>query len=73
MKKCFYWVSFMDFNRTIYSVLHELDIDLDLTAVFSQKKSPDSIPIEHIENILSSKHFQYNEFKTRLVQIYLDD
>ena len=66
----------MDLNRIIYSVLQELDIDLDLTAVFSLKKSPDSSPIEQIGNINITealKHFQYGEFKTRLVQIYFDD
>ena len=32
-------VSYFDLNRTKYSVLQEFDIDLDLTAVFSLKKS----------------------------------
>ena len=76
MKKMFYWVWYLNFNRIIYSVLQELDIDLDLTAVFSLKKSPDSSQIEHIGNINITealKHFQYGEFKTRLVQIYLID
>ena len=58
---------YLDLNRTIYSVLQELDIDLELTAAFSLKKSPDSSPIEHIGNINileALKHFQYGEFKT---------
>ena len=68
-KNVFYWVSYLDLNRTIYSVLQEFDIDLDLTAVFCLKKSPDSSLIEHIGNInitKALKHFQYGEFKTRL-------
>ena len=76
MQKMYYWVSYLDLNRTIYPILQELDIDLDLTAVSSLKKTPDSIPIEYIGNINITeaiKHFQFGEFKTRLVQIYLDD
>ena len=37
-KTLFYIVSYFNMNRTKYSVLLELDIDLDLTEVFSLKK-----------------------------------
>ena len=56
-------------------MLQQLDIDLDLTAVFSLKKYPDSCPIEHIGNVNITealKYFQYGELKTRLVQIYIE-
>ena len=33
-----YIISYLDLNRTKYSVLQEFDADLDLTAVFSLKK-----------------------------------
>ena len=75
-KNVFYLVSYLYLNRCIYFVLQELNIDLDLTAVFSLKKSPDSNPIEHIGKINITeaiKHFQYGKFKSRLIQIYLDD
>ena len=71
---CFYKVWYFDLNRTINSVVQEVDIDADLTVVFSLKKSSscssDLSPIEHIFlniNITEVlKHFQYGEFKTRL-------
>ena len=40
----FYRILNFDSNRTKYSVLQEIDIDLDLTAVFSLKKSPTCSP-----------------------------
>ena len=49
---CFYRVSHIDLNRTKYSALHKVKIDLDLTVVFGLKKSstrkPDLNQIEHI-------------------------
>ena len=57
-------------NRIRDSVVQEIDIDLDLTAVFSLKKrpacSPDLSAIEHIWNINITedrKHFQYGGLK----------
>ena len=48
----FFRDSYLNLNRTKYFVLREFEIDLDLTEVFSLKKSstcsPDLIPIEHI-------------------------
>ena len=35
--KSFFRVSYFDLNRAKYSKLQELDVDLDLTAVFSLK------------------------------------
>ena len=70
----FYRDSYFDLNRTKYSIYREFDVDLDLTAVFNLKKSPTCSPYlnptEHIflnMNITDFlKHFQYDEFKTRL-------
>ena len=49
----FYRVSLLDLNWSKLSVVQEADIDIDLTAVFSLKKSPtcspDLSPIEHIK------------------------
>ena len=36
---CLYNVLYFDLNRTINSVVQEVDIDVDLTAVFSLKKN----------------------------------
>ena len=73
---CLYNASYLDLNRTINSVIQEVDIDVDLTAVFSLKKSSPCIsylsPLNTFENINITealKHFQYGEFKTRLKSI----
>ena len=54
-------------------MVQQVDIDVDLTAVFSFKKSSscssDLSPLNTFENINiieALKHFQYGEFKTRL-------
>ena len=54
-------------------MVQEVDIDVDLTAVFSLKKSSsyssDLSPLNTIQNINITealKHFQYDEFKSRL-------
>ena len=64
---------YFDLNRTINSVIQEVDIDVDLTAVFSLKKklpcSSDLSPLNTSENINITgalKYFRYGEFKTRL-------
>ena len=50
---CLFKVSYFDLNRTKYSMLQELDVNLELTAVFSLKKSSTCSqnlnPIEHIQ------------------------
>ena len=60
-------------------MVQEVDIDGDLTAVFSLNKSSscssDLSPLNTFENINISedlKHFQYGEFKTRLKFIKSD-
>ena len=57
-------------------MLQEFNIDLDLTTLFSLKKSPpcgsDLYPLEHIwkYNITETLiHFQYGEFKTKFMFI----
>ena len=66
-------------NRTINSVVQEVDIDVDLTAVFTLNKisscSSDLNPLNTSENINITealKHFRYGEFKTRLKFIKSD-
>ena len=53
-------------------MLQEFDINLDLTEIFSLKKSPicspDLNPLNTFRNINTTealKHFQYGEFKIR--------
>ena len=60
-------------------MLQELDTDLDLTAVFSLKKSPacssSLIQLSTFGNININKdlkHFQYGRFETRLKFIKSD-
>ena len=60
-------------------MVQEVDIDVDLTAVFSLKKSSscslDLNPLNIFENINITetlKHFQYGEFKTRFKFIKSD-
>ena len=69
----------MDLNRTINSVVQEVDIDVDLTAVFRLNKSSscssDLNLLNTSENINITealKHFRYGEFKTRLKFIKSD-
>ena len=76
---CLYKVLYFDLNRTINSVVQEVNIDVDLTAVFSLKKisscSSDISPLNTFENININealKHFRYGEFKTRLKFIKSD-
>ena len=64
---------YLDLNRTINSVVQEVDFDVDLTAVFSLKKSStcssDLNPLNTSENINITealKHFRYGKFKTKL-------
>ena len=66
-------------NQTINSVVQEVNIDVDLTAVFSLKKSSscssDLNPLNTSENINITealKKFWYGEFKTRLKFIKSD-
>ena len=70
---CLYKVLYFDLNRTINSVVQEIDFDVDLTAVFSLKKistcSQGLSQLNTFKNINITealKHFQYGEFKTRL-------
>ena len=37
---CFYRVSYLNLNRTKYSILQGFDVNLDLTEIFGLKKSP---------------------------------
>ena len=60
-------------------MVQEVDIDVDLTAVFSLNKSSscssDLNPLNTFDNINITealKHFQYGEFKTRLKFIKSD-
>ena len=60
-------------------MVQEVDIDVDLTVVFSLKKSspcsPDLNQLNTFENINIAealKHFRYGEFKTRLKFIKSD-
>ena len=60
-------------------MIQEVDIDVDLTAVFSLKKnsscSSDLNPLNTSENINiieALKHFRYGEFKKRLEFIKSD-
>ena len=76
---CLYKVLYFDLNQTINSVEQEVDIDVDLTAVFSLKKnlpwSSDLSPLNTFENINITealKNFRYGEFKTRLKFIKSD-
>ena len=69
-KLLFYRVMYFDLNRTINSVVQEVDIDVDLTAVFSVKTSPACNPdfslIVHIweyKYYLISLHFNIVSFK----------
>ena len=78
-KILFYRIFYYDLNRTINSVVKEIDIDVDLTAVFSLKKSSPCIsdlnPLNTFENINITealKHFRYGEFKTRFKFIKSD-
>ena len=52
-------------------MLQELVIDLDLTAVFSLKKGPDSSPIEHIWNIHALKNLTF-QFTPVTHMVYLE-
>ena len=61
---CLYIVLYFDLNRNINSVVQEVDIDVDLTAVFSLKKSSscssDLSPLNTFGNINITealKHF----------------
>ena len=76
---CLYKVLYLDLNRIINSVVQEVDIEVDLTAVFSLKKSSscslDLSPLNTFQNINITEalnHFQYGEFKTRLKFIKSD-
>ena len=76
---CLYRVLYFYLNRTINSVVKEIDIDVDLTAVFSLNKislcSSDLNPLNTFGNINITealKHFQYDEFKLRLKFIKSD-
>ena len=60
-------------------MVQEVDIDVDLTAVFSLKKSlscsSDLSPLNAFQNINITealKHFRYGEFKARLKFIKSD-
>ena len=57
--KKIYRVSNLDLNRTKYSMLQEFDVNLDLTAVISLKKSPTCSPdLNPIKHILKYKYHQ---------------
>ena len=69
-KMLFYRVSYFYLNRTKYFVEQEIDIDLDLTAVFSLKKVQFAVQTKSQFNTSgtlnitgSLKYFQYGEFK----------
>ena len=66
----FYRVSYFNLNRTKYSVLQELDVDLDLIEIFSLKISSTCSPglkrlstFGNINITEDLKNFQYSEFK----------
>ena len=68
----FYRASYFNLNRTKYFMLQEFDVNLDLTGIFSLKKSSICSPGLNTLNTFwniniteHQKHFYNGEFKTK--------